>query len=69
MTDDLMYIDEDAESWINLMYCREAAKDAPELRQQLLERLSPEVVKAMDECTSYEDFKRRLGLHNTEDTP
>ena len=69
MTDDPMYIDEDAEGWINLMYCREAAKGNPELRKELLERLSPEVVKAMDECTSYEDFKRRLVLHNAEDTP
>lgn len=66
-TENEHYVDEDAESWINLMYCRDAAKTDPELRKLLAERLSPEVLKAVDECSSYENFKQRMELHKTED--
>lgn len=57
---DPVYIDEDAESWINLAYCRDAAKTNPALRKDFVERLAPDVLKAADECTDYEDFERRL---------
>lgn len=57
------WIDEEHEDWINLMYCHEAAKESPELRKLLEERVSPEVLKAADECSGYEDFKRLLALY------
>ena len=60
MIDSPIQIDEDAESWINLMYCRDAAKNDPALRKVFVDRLAPDVLKAADECTDYEDFKRRL---------
>ena len=59
----MVIIDEDNESWINLMMCRDAAKNNPELRKEFEERVAPEVVKAADECTDYEDFKRLLALY------
>lgn len=66
MKDTPGFIDEDAESWISLMYGLEAAKKSPELRQMLVERLAPEVLKAADECTNYKDFKRRLKQYKKE---
>lgn len=62
----MVQIDEAQEEWINLMYCRDAAKTNPELRRDFEERLAPEVVRAADECTDYEDFKRRLEIHRKE---
>lgn len=66
MVDNPIYVDEERESWINLMYCREAAKTDPELRKIFVDRLPPEVLRAADECTDYEDFKRRIELYNAE---
>lgn len=60
-------INESAEDWINIMYARDAAKKSPELRKLFEERLSPEVLKAVDECTDYEDFKRRLEQYKPEE--
>lgn len=59
----MIIIDEDAENWINLMMCRDAAKNNSELRKEFEERLAPEVAKAADECTDYEDFKCLLALY------
>ena len=53
-------INEGAEDWINLMYGREAAKKSPELRKLFEERLAPETLRVVDQCTNYEDFQRRL---------
>lgn len=69
MKNDRVIIDENAENWINLMYCRDAAKGTSELRKELVKRLSPEVVKAMDECTSYDDFNRLLERYRVEEAP
>ena len=63
----MIQIDEDAESWITLMMCRDAAKTHPDLRRDFEERLAPEVVRAGDECTDYADFKRRLALYSRQD--
>lgn len=60
-------IDEAHEEWINLMYCREAAKNDPALRQIFEERSYPGVVRAADECTDYEDFKRLLAIYSKEE--
>lgn len=62
----MVQIDEAHEEWINLMYCRDAAKTDPNLRRDFEERLAPEVVRAADDCTDYEDFKRRLALYSKE---
>lgn len=53
-------INENAEAWINLMYCWDAAKTNASLRKEFEEKLSPEVLQAADECTSYENFKQLL---------
>ncbi len=66
MNNETVQIDEAAEEWINLMYCRDAAKRTPELHRLMAERVSPEVLKAADECTDYEDFKRRLAEYRGE---
>lgn len=63
------FIDEDHESWIALMMGLAAAKEQPYLRKDFEERVSPEVLRAADECSSYEDFKRRLEQHHTGDLP
>ena len=59
-------IDEDAESWGTLMMGLAAAKDQPDLRREFEENLAPEVLRAADECSSYEDFKRRLAQYRRE---
>lgn len=56
----MIQIDEDAESWATLMMFRDAAKANPALRREFVEGLAPEVVRAADECTGYEDFKHLL---------
>ena len=52
--------DDDADEWISLMMCRDAAKTSPALWDEFEKRLPAAVVKAADECTSYGDFKRLL---------
>lgn len=62
-------IDEDAESWCTLMMGLAAVKEQPHLRKDFEERVSPEVLRAADECSSYEDFKQRLERYQTEGMP
>ena len=59
-------IDENAESWATLMMGLAAAKDQPHLRKDFEDRVSPEVLRAADECSSYEDFKQRLKRYQAE---
>lgn len=61
-------IDEDSESWITLMMGLDAAKEKPELRTEFEEKLPPEVLRAANECSSYEDFKQRLDRYQAETT-
>lgn len=65
----MIVIDEDAESWISMMTGLAAAKKQPRLRREFEEKLSPEVLLAADECSSYEDFKQRLARYQTEGLP
>lgn len=65
--DRMIEIDSSAEEWINLMMCRGAAKKDPELRKIFEERSYPGVVRAADECTDYEDFKRLLAIYSKEE--
>jgi len=65
----MIVIDEDAESWTTLMMGLSAAKDNPNLRKDFEERVLPEVLRAADECSSYEDFKQRLTQYQTEGIP
>lgn len=60
MIDNPIQIDEGAESWITLMMGLESAKTNASLRKEFEEKLSPEVLQAADECTSYENFKQLL---------
>lgn len=60
-------IDEDAESWATLMMGLAAAKEQPHLRKDFEERVSREVLRAADECSSYDDFKRRLARYQKEE--
>ena len=59
-------IDEDAESWATLMMGLAAAKDQPHLRKDFEDRVSPDVLRAADECSSYKDFKQRLKRYQAE---
>ena len=65
----MIVIDDDAEDWGTLMMGLSAAKDNPNLRREFVEKLSPEVLRAADECSSYEDFKQRLTRYQTEGIP
>ncbi len=64
MSNDAAYpateISEDHESWITLMMGLAAAKEKPELQQDLEARIPPEVLQAAKECSSYTDFRQRL---------
>lgn len=62
-------IDDDAEDWVTLMMGITAAKENPRLRREFEEKLSPEVLRAADECSSYEDFKQQLERYQTEGLP
>lgn len=65
----MIVIDDDAEDWVTLMMGITAAKENPRLRREFEEALSPEVLRAADECSSYEDFKQRLARYQTEGLP
>lgn len=60
-------ISEDHESWITLMMGLAAAKEKPELQQDLEARIPPEVLQAAKECSSYEDFKQQLTRYRAEE--
>lgn len=62
----MIVIDEDAESWTTLMMGLASVKDQPHLRKDFEERVSPEVLRAADECSCYEDFKQRLKRYQAE---
>ena len=62
----MIVIDEEAENWVTLMMGLAAAKEQPHLRREFEEALLPEVLRAADECSSYEDFKQRLARYQTE---
>lgn len=62
-------IDEDHESWVNLMMAVESAKGDPGLQELLKERVPPEVLCAAGECCGYEDFKHRLENYQREALP
>lgn len=62
-------VDDDAEDWGTLMMGIEAAKEMLHVRKDFEERLAPEVLRAADECSSYEDFKQRLARYQTEGLP
>ena len=66
MNNDPVIIDEERESWITLMMCRDAAKKDPDLRKLFEKRCAPEVVRAADECADYEDFKCLLDRYSAE---
>lgn len=65
----MIVVDDDAEAWVTLMMGLASAKKQPRLRREFEEALSPEVLRAADECTSYEDFKQRLERYQTEGLP
>ena len=64
-----LVVDDDAEDWGTLMMGIEAAKEMPHVRKELEEILEPEVLRAADECSSYEDFKQRLTRYQAEGLP